>query len=176
MNTACLRFMPYKEVWLPPEIFLEHRGVRIYHVYKNDDVGQGVRHFWYGLSPWCSDERDSFDVRNIASALGLPQPDTPEEIAAVIRVAVDRALEGRPEECGREFARCWKTRDEAPGPDLIDTVTELIPPEVRSAVVAVLDFCGFAREFRVAEAILDEMCLDSGEFEGMLCLLERLVK
>ncbi|MGI9951950.1 hypothetical protein V3F56_06245 [Moorellaceae bacterium AZ2] len=168
--------MPYKEIWLPPEIFWEYKGVKVYHVYKNDDLDQGVRLFWYGLSPQCSDTENSFDVRGVAVALGMPQPDIPEEIAAVIRAAIDRALEGRPEECGRDFARCWEKRDENSGPGAADILAELITPEIRSALVGVLEFCNFAKEFGFAGKILDEMDLSDDAFEEILCLLERLVK
>lgn len=168
--------MPYKEVWLPPEVFLEHKGVKVYHVYKNNDADQGIRHFWYGLSPQCSDEGNSFDVRDVARALGIPQPNTPEEIAAVVRMAIDHALKGHPEECGEEFASSWENRDEACGPEPVDTIAELLTPEIRSALVAVLEFCNLAKDFGFAGQALEEMELSDEVFEEVLRLLERLVK
>ncbi|WP_157109882.1 hypothetical protein [Thermanaeromonas toyohensis] len=144
-------------------------------MYKNDDLDQGVRLFWYGLSPQCSDTENSFDVRDVASALGMPQPSSLENIAAVIRAAIDRALEGRPEECGSDFARCWEGRNEDPGPETVDILAELITPEVRSALVGVLEFCNFAKDFGFAGEILDEMDLSDDAFEEILSLLERLV-
>ena len=30
--------MPYKTVWVEPEVFLEHNGVTVYHTYLDDDI------------------------------------------------------------------------------------------------------------------------------------------
>ena len=30
--------MPFQTEWIPPEVFLEHKDVTIYHVYKRDDI------------------------------------------------------------------------------------------------------------------------------------------
>lgn len=38
--------MPY--VWVKPKVALAHRGVKVYHVYKNDNVDEGVREYRYG--------------------------------------------------------------------------------------------------------------------------------
>jgi hypothetical protein len=55
---------------VPADVFLDAHGVVIYHVYKNDDISQGIRKFWYSLDP---DSRDQgmyedyqgFDVRDL---------------------------------------------------------------------------------------------------------------
>jgi len=30
--------MPTKSKWVPPELFLEHKGIEIFHAYKDNDV------------------------------------------------------------------------------------------------------------------------------------------
>lgn len=51
------------------EVFIEHRGVKIYHVYKNDDLDSGQRQFWYSLDPDSSDnscdDYRNFDIRDL---------------------------------------------------------------------------------------------------------------
>ena len=37
--------MPYG--WIDPEVFIEHNGMTVYHVYKDDEISQGCREFWY---------------------------------------------------------------------------------------------------------------------------------
>ena len=34
--------MPTQTVWIDPELFLEHQGVRVFHTYKDDDYDQGA--------------------------------------------------------------------------------------------------------------------------------------
>lgn len=33
--------------WIDPEVFLTHGDVTIYHVYKDDEIAQGQREYWY---------------------------------------------------------------------------------------------------------------------------------
>lgn len=83
--------MPY--AWVKPEVALEHKGVKIYHVYKNDDYDSGPRTFWFGYSIFCDDEGiDSFDVRDLAKMIGMPCPESWEEIKAVLIAAIDRGI------------------------------------------------------------------------------------
>ena len=61
--------MPFD--WVDAEVFLEHNGVTIYHVYKNDFMNGGSRTYHYGTSPDCSDDGDEhgeFDVRELPGA------------------------------------------------------------------------------------------------------------
>lgn len=37
--------MPYG--WIDPEVFVEYNGMTVYHVYKDDEISQGRREFWY---------------------------------------------------------------------------------------------------------------------------------
>jgi hypothetical protein len=90
--------MPYK--WVPAPLFLRRKGIRIYHVMK-DDMADGVpRTFWYSWTPDASDDdpETSFDVRSLAAQLGdavdLRAVYTGDlrEIKRAIRLAVDRGI------------------------------------------------------------------------------------
>lgn len=172
---ACvLKSVPYKEVWLQPPVFLNYRNVKVYHVYKDDDASQVIRTNWYGLSPYCSDRENSFDVRDVASALGMPWPDTREEIRTVLKAAIDRALDGDPESCGRDFAACWAERSSEEF-DPLEPVVELMNDELQSALITVLEFCNIARNLDIDNAVLNEMDITDKEFQKAVDLLERLV-
>jgi len=60
-------------IWVPNEVALEHNGVKIYHIYKNDDYEAGARMYWFGLDEYGSDDSDensehiAFDVRNLST-------------------------------------------------------------------------------------------------------------
>lgn len=83
--------MPYK--WVDPEVALEHQGVKIYHTYKSNEVDQGTSTFWYGWSTDCDNSgTNSFDVRELAAKMGMPCPDTWDEIVAVLKTAIDRGI------------------------------------------------------------------------------------
>lgn len=58
--------MPYISKWVEPDVFLTHKGVTIYRIYKNDCIENGYRTFWFGYAPSCDDEgTDCFDVRGL---------------------------------------------------------------------------------------------------------------
>lgn len=69
--------MPY--VWVEPETFLEHNGVIIYHVYKNDNIND-VRSCWYTID---ITENSAFDIRD------LPEYDDTLEHEEILRRAID---------------------------------------------------------------------------------------
>ena len=56
--------MPYQEIYVPADLYLEHKGVEVFHTYKDDDYDQGPCFNWF-----CLDEEDSqigfFDVRDL---------------------------------------------------------------------------------------------------------------
>ena len=54
-------------MWVEPELFLEHKEVRVYHVYKDDDMSQGTRTYYYGYTIHCSENEDSFDIRYLSN-------------------------------------------------------------------------------------------------------------
>ena len=53
--------------WIDPEVFLTHGDVTIYHVYKDDEIAQGRREYWYTTDLSGGDYEDpcSFDVRDL---------------------------------------------------------------------------------------------------------------
>lgn len=57
--------MPYKKKAVKAELALTHKGVDIYHIYKDDDVSlwKKIYHFGYDKA---STERYSFDVRDLS--------------------------------------------------------------------------------------------------------------
>lgn len=73
------------EKWVEPEVFLQYRGVKIYHVYRNDNYND-VRSFIYGNSIDCTDDgEDTFDVRD----LPVPEGVSKKDHAAIIKAAID---------------------------------------------------------------------------------------
>ena len=57
--------MPYKTVWVEPEVFLEHNGVTVYHTYKDDDIDQGANWYWFTLQELGSECEGAFDIRDV---------------------------------------------------------------------------------------------------------------
>ena len=90
--------MPYRTFWVEPCIALEHNGVTIYHVYKNDDIDDVIRSFVYGYDVNCTDDGDfTFDVRELPfydkqKHDQLPYDDREEYIFSVIRQAIDEGI------------------------------------------------------------------------------------
>jgi hypothetical protein len=90
--------MPTQTVWVEPELLVEHRDVRVYHTYKEDDYNQGSNRYWFTVNSLCGDLdrlcddqpcRHVFDVRELSTWRAPEQPpycidanDTPENHAA----------------------------------------------------------------------------------------------
>jgi hypothetical protein len=90
--------MPTRTMWIDPELFLEHHGVKVLHTYKDDDVNQGQRCYWLTVNPECGvtagvceDQpcRHVFDVRELStwrepehSAYCTDKNNTPQNHAA----------------------------------------------------------------------------------------------
>jgi hypothetical protein len=92
--------MPYRTIDEDAELFLEHNGVKVYHVYRDDDYEQGTRPFNFDTRE-DSREFGSFSVRDLAAQLQMPQPgwgSTDEEKKIVLRRAIDQGLIKAPEE------------------------------------------------------------------------------
>jgi len=66
--------MPFSSEWVPPEEYMSHAGVTVYHVYKDDDVEQGARTYWYTVNPEGGDNDDEeegvFDIREFDNPNG----------------------------------------------------------------------------------------------------------
>lgn len=58
--------MPYMTTWVKPEVFMVHKGIKVYHTYKNDEAGQGSLRYWYTTNGEEMDDAEDpfeFDVR-----------------------------------------------------------------------------------------------------------------
>lgn len=62
--------MPTKTINVAPEVFLDHQGVTVYHVYHGDDVNMGRVHGLFSVRS--ADDFVDFDEFDIAKFAGLP--------------------------------------------------------------------------------------------------------
>lgn len=62
--------MPTKTINVAPEVFLDHQGVTVYHVYHGDDVDMGRVHGCFSVRS--ADDFDDFDEFDIAKFDGVP--------------------------------------------------------------------------------------------------------
>ena len=86
--------MPY--VWEDAAVFIEHSGVTVYHICKNDMRESGYRTYWYGLTPHCSDHPrygggagGEFDVRELEEYVVSTSYSSEQNIEQAIRSAID---------------------------------------------------------------------------------------
>lgn len=95
--------MPRSSEWIPNEVYLRFDGVTVHFVYRDDDLEQGARSYWYSLSPEGSDIGDedegTFDVRDLPTwgeavedTAGAAVGGSTEEDAA-IRTAITLAIQ-----------------------------------------------------------------------------------
>lgn len=82
--------MPYQQIFVSPELFAEHNGVKVYRRYLDDDVDQGPMEYWFTTS-YAKGEGSgfNFDVRELIE--GLPV-ETVEDKRRIIFGALDRGL------------------------------------------------------------------------------------
>jgi hypothetical protein len=60
--------MPYNRGWVDPEVVLTHEGVVVYNTYRNDDMSQGIREYWFTTDPLLGElDEGIFDVRMLGS-------------------------------------------------------------------------------------------------------------
>jgi len=80
--------MPFQ--WIPAPVAFVHNGVRIYQIFKDDDVDNGyVREYWFGTTVACNDcGEDAMDVRTMPNPLHHDLL-TPAGRRAVICDAID---------------------------------------------------------------------------------------
>ena len=63
--------MPYTHEWVEPELFLEYKGVEVYHSYRDDDYGNGPWEYWFQVQltddteGTTEDDMHEFDVRDL---------------------------------------------------------------------------------------------------------------
>ena len=88
--------MPYQTIWVEPDLFLEHNGVKVYHSYKNDDFEDPL-FYWFCVYPsgdtsYEDDKRD-FDVGDLSTRpKGLREASTivsEAEFAEFIKRAIE---------------------------------------------------------------------------------------
>jgi hypothetical protein len=90
--------------WIEPEIFLEHKNVPIYRMYKDDDAERPLTyHFTTSATCGQDDIPDghAYDVRELAvparGLLGSRGPDADETIRRILIEAIDAGLITVPE-------------------------------------------------------------------------------
>lgn len=106
--------------WEPPELFLEHKGRKVYFTYDEDNP-DAVQVFWYTTDQSeneAAKDDYTFDVRDLFLRLPKSQRDTlnpqhTENHPAIIREAIDRGRLSFPETDESESAEEWRTTDEA---------------------------------------------------------------
>ena len=80
--------MPYKTEVIPPEIALEHKGVIVYHTYRNEEYGNGRLRYWFTTNPDDFKTSDHFDVRILRVWTDAPD-NTDDSILGALRRAID---------------------------------------------------------------------------------------
>lgn len=82
--------MPWK--WIEPEAFLTHRGVRIFHAYK-DELSDVPLEFWYSTSSTAGPGSPyEFDVRDLPGYRSRYRADEVSEHERLIKAAIDTGL------------------------------------------------------------------------------------
>lgn len=71
--------MPYRTQWVDPELVLEHKGVKVFHTYVNDDLDKGMENYAYTLNGY----EEGFDIEYLKAF----HPDLLHE--TVLRLAID---------------------------------------------------------------------------------------
>ncbi len=72
--------MPYVSEHRPADLFMEHAGVKIYHVYRDNEFDQGIRTYWYAIHDDGNDYNDHaidgvLDVRCLPAPPSSPRLD-----------------------------------------------------------------------------------------------------
>ena len=85
--------MPYQEIYVPAAVAVEHGGVTVYHTYKDNDVDQGSRSYWFALKEDAdeTDADDTFDVRALPNwrPQDKDREGCEEYVFAILREAID---------------------------------------------------------------------------------------
>jgi len=87
--------MPYRMIHVRAPLFMRHKGVKVYHVFKNDDADAGVlRQFAFTFNPIeggddMNDGIVNFDVRDLTT-FDKTAPHDGKSIKAAIRAALDK--------------------------------------------------------------------------------------
>lgn len=90
--------MPYETVWVDPEVYVTHNGVTVYHLYKNDDIDQGVRTYQFTIDPnlgegdWVFPDTRLFDVRELPDFTDASWNEREAVIRAFVIAAIDAGI------------------------------------------------------------------------------------
>lgn len=82
--------------YVGPEVFVEHGGVTVYHLYKNDFVDQGRRGYWFATCENGSDNaphggpHGEFDVRSLSTT--VTSCDTDARVMEAVLAAIDQGV------------------------------------------------------------------------------------
>jgi len=88
--------MPYR--WVEPELFIEHNGVKVYHVYKSGNENDQMSYL-FTTDMSCDDSEDDsefhFDVREKSSELSkvfVGRTHFPQDNEEIVRECIDYGL------------------------------------------------------------------------------------
>jgi len=82
--------------WIDPEVALVHRGVPIYHTYKDDDIENRME-YWYSF--YVASETEAFDVRNLVADGRDGDVTKEDERQKIIRLAIEQGALAVPDDC-----------------------------------------------------------------------------
>lgn len=75
---------------IPAEVAVRYNDVNVYHVYRNDEVGQGKRTFLFTLSPYGGETNgEAFDVRELPEWEPLATRDENGHVRDILKKAID---------------------------------------------------------------------------------------
>ena len=82
--------MPYKttRTWVEPKLFLEHKGVKVYHTYSLDDIDNDPDAFIFTLYN-IEDLERNFDIRKLSTYFKDEYTITWDDIRNIIKRAID---------------------------------------------------------------------------------------
>jgi hypothetical protein len=85
--------MPF--AWIDNPVAVTRKGIKIYHIFKEDHEDCGIRTYWFGLSTYSSDDggEDTFDVRELPNWTDSESVLTEDyHIKSVLRKAIDLGI------------------------------------------------------------------------------------
>lgn len=68
--------LPCDPDWTGPDIFVEHKGVIVYHCYNGDELGPAHETYEFSLNTTCGNRHCTCGVRRPPALLGLGTPRT----------------------------------------------------------------------------------------------------
>lgn len=156
--------MPFD--WVEPELFLEHRGIKIWHAYSAGDPQRQLSNV-YTIAEWCDDSTmDEADTHQF-DVTELPQLPGVSDHELIIRHAIDERRIPLPADSGISYHHTSNTA----GEHMKSELTRMSDLKSRA------ERNGSGNKYRVAwcedakEYVIQVWTVD-GEDEGWLCLHE----